>query len=140
MALNYRSLAALSGDFDGDAAGTAANGTAVALRNVEPGTLSAYFDVSATTNTATITGKFQVSNDNSTFIDVAPMNNAANVALTTGTGSAVTGDKVLPVPQEVWGWKYFRGVCVLGGTTGAATETYAVTYRWLHRNPFERVT
>lgn len=141
MSLNYRSKAALSGDFNGDAAGTTASGTAVTMRTVEPGTLSAYFDLSAFTNTMTISGYFEVSNDTSTWIRVYPLNNAANVVMTTGTGSAVLYDGVIGFPLECYGWKFARATVVNGVATGAsASDTYAITYRWLHRNPFERIT
>lgn len=141
MSLRYRSKAALSDDFNGDAAGTVKSGTALVMRTVEPGTLSAYFDLSAYTNTMTISYYWEVSNDNSTWIRVYPFNNAATVVATTGTGAAVLYDGVAGCPQECYGWKYARASCVNGVATGAsAADTCAITYRWLHRNPFERVT
>ena len=133
----YRSLSALSGDFNGDAAGTTASGTALSLRNVQQGTLSAYCDISALTNTLTISGYWQVSNDDSTYIKVVPTNNAATVVFATGTGSAVTADVVVPLPAECFGWKYARFQCISGVATGGnAADSYAVTYRWLQANDF----
>lgn len=140
MSLQYRSLAALSGDFDSDAAGTTAEGTALSMRTVEPHTLSAYFNLTANTNTLTIAGYWEVSDDNSTFYEVAPLNNAAKVVMTTGTGSDVDYDKVIECPPGCYGWKYVRAAVVSGVATGAADDTYAITYRWLNRNPFERIT
>jgi hypothetical protein len=141
MSLQYQALTALSGDFNGDAAGTTASGTALATRTVEPGTLSAYFDISSKTNTFTIAGYWEVSDDNTTFRRVYPLNNAATVVFATGTGSAVTYDGVIAAPLEVYGWKYVRATVVAGVTTGAdAADSYAIYYRWLKRNAFERIT
>jgi hypothetical protein len=128
----YRSLAALSGDFNGDAAGTTASGTGLPLRNVEHGSLSVYADISAYTNTFTIAGYWEVSDDDSTYIKVVPLNNAAIVVFATGTGAAVTADVVVSCPSECWGWKYARFTVIAGVTTGAnAADSYALTYRWL---------
>lgn len=52
--------------------------------------ISALVYVKATTNTLTVTAKWQVSNDGSTFYDAYGPNRATNVAIATGTGSAVT--------------------------------------------------
>jgi hypothetical protein len=132
MANQYRSLAAASGNFNGGAAGTHLHGTALRLENVKPGSLSAYFDTTATTSTLTISGFWEVSADNSTWVDVSTLNNAALVAITTGTGSAVTGDKVIPFPDGLLGWKYARATAINGVTTGATADAAVITYRWLN--------
>jgi hypothetical protein len=123
---------AVSGDFDGDTAGTVNAGNAVDVLRVARGTLSARVSVDCETNTMTMTAKWQVSSDNSTWIDMAVANNAANVTLATGTGSAdATVTKALAAPDAVYGWRYARLAIVNGVATGAATDTYAIGYCFL---------
>jgi hypothetical protein len=112
------------------AAGSTTGGTAIATAMWQPGTLSCLFTVDAETNTITLTGKFQVSNDNSTWYDLAgDAQNPANVALATGTAGADTAvDRVLPVPMAAHGFKYIRAAVVNGVATGAAVDTYAFTF------------
>lgn len=121
-----------SGDLDGVTAGTTTGGTALATESIEKGTLSCLFTVDAETSTLTITGKFQVSDDNSTWYDLAgDAQNPANVALATGTaGADAAVNMVLPVPDAALGWKYVRPAVVVGATTGASTDTYAMTFHF----------
>lgn len=118
-----------SGNFDGQAAGTVAAGSAVFIGKIMHGSLSALVNVDAETNTLTMTAKWQVSNDNSTWVDIVAPNNAANVALATGTGSADAAvTKAISAPDAAYGWQYARLAIVSGVATGAATDTYSMSY------------
>lgn len=118
----FRSLASLPSATSAN--GTARNGTAVQLNTVHPGTLTVLCVGSITTSSVTASYKWQVSQDNSTFYDLKPMNNASGVATSAGTGSPVAHSFVLDCPQSVVGWKWIRPVATL---TGAATDTADVT-------------
>lgn len=125
-----------TGTLDSIDAGTVTAGTALRTNDVEPGTLSVDANVTATTNTLTMTVIWQVSTDNSTWRTVTAVNNAANIALATGTGSGVDGDKVYPAPECVFGWQYVRPAILSGGATGGANDTYTLTKRWARRQTF----
>ncbi len=113
-------------------AGTTTGGTALATADIQPGTLSCRFTVLAETNTLTLTGKFQVSDDNSTWYDLAgDAQNPANVVMATGTaGADVAVNMVLPVPPPAIGWKYVRPAVVNGVATGAVGDTYAFEFHY----------
>lgn len=114
--------------FTGAAPQTVA-GTAVLVQGIETGSLSAKVYAKATTNTLTITPKWQVSDDGSTWRDAKPSNNAANVALVTGTGSAVTDTVQIAAPDSVYGSIYARLICVSGvGIGGGAGVDEASVY------------
>ncbi len=135
----WRSASGGSGDLTAaPVAGTTTGGTALATAGIELGTLSCLFTVDAETNTLTLTGKFQVSNDNSTWYDLAgDAQNPANVALATGTGGADAAvDRVIPVPSQALGWKYVRAAVVNGVATGAAADTYAFTFQFRYVTGF----
>jgi len=119
-------------------AGTTTGGTALATADIAPGTLSCLFVIDAETDTITITGKFQVSADNSTWYDLAgDAQNPANVTMATGTaGADATVNKVLPVPTEALGWKYVRAAIVNGVATGGAADTYAFTFYYRKYSAF----
>lgn len=110
--------------------------TATRTAHIEPGTLSVDANVVANTNTLTITIIWQVSQDDSTYITLTPVNNAANVVLATGTGSDVAARKVFPGPESISGWKYVRAAVLCGVATGTADDTYTLTQRYVRRNPF----
>src|SRR6185312_1951752 len=90
--------------------------------------LTALVSVTAATSTITFTGKWQVSSDNSTWVDIVGGNNAANVTFATGTATIVT--KALDAPQGAYGWKYARFVLVTGVTTGGASDLYSIAYSY----------
>jgi hypothetical protein len=112
-------------------AGTTTAGTAIATASLDRETVSCLFNVLAETNTLTLTGKFQVSLDNSTWYDLAgDAQNPANVVLATGTAGADTAvTRVLPVPPAALGWNWIRAAVVNGVATGAAGDTYAFTFQ-----------
>lgn len=101
-------------------------------KSIQVGSLSANVYAKATTNTLTLTAKWQVSDDASTWVDAKPSNNAANVIVVTGTGSAVTDTICLAAPDGVYGKRYAR-VRVVSGTgvgAGAGTDEASVSYNW----------
>lgn len=128
-------VSAASGNFDSDAAGTVNAGSTVDVMRVARNTLSALVTVDCETNTMTMTAKWQVSSDNSTWVDIVGNNNAANVTLATGTGSAdASVTKAIAAPDAVYGWRYARLAIANGVATGASTDTYAIGYCYL---PFQ---
>lgn len=90
--------------------------------------LSALVSVTAATSTLTVTAKWQVSLDASTWIDVANgPQNAASVVFATGTSAIVT--KTIDAPGGVYAWPFSRVALVTGVATGAAGDLYSVGYR-----------
>lgn len=127
----WRNISGGSGDLTAaPIAGTTTPGTALQTAGIELGTLSCLCVVDAETDTITLTAKFQVSDDNSTWYDLAgDAQNPANVLLATGTGGADAAvSRVLPVPPAALGWKYVRPALVNLVATGAAADTYAFTF------------
>lgn len=108
-------------------------GNTVVMNKVENGTLSAKVAATATTNTLTITVKWQASDDGSNFTDCASSpQNAANVALVTGTGAAVSDTKIFPAPAGVYGKRYARCVAVsgVGVGGGAGVDEASISYNF----------
>ncbi len=129
----WRSSTGGSGDLTAaPVAGTTTGGTALPTQSIEPDTLSCLCTVLAETSTLTLTVKFQVSDDNATWYNLAgDAQNPANVAVATGTGGAdVAVSIVLPVPNAVLGWRYVRAAVVNGVATGAVGDTYAFTFKY----------
>lgn len=129
----WRSVTGGSGDLTAaPVAGTTTGGTALPTSGIELGTLSCLCVLLAETNTLTLTAKFQVSDDNSTWYNLAgDAQNPANVLVATGTaGADAAVSVVLPVPPAALGWKYVRAALVNGVATGAAGDTYAFTFRF----------
>lgn len=127
----YQTFSGGSGDLTAaPVTGTTTAGTAIATANIEPGSLSCLFTLLAETNTLTLTGKFQVSQDNSTWYNLAgDAQNPANVLVATGTaGADAAVSVVLPVPLPAFGWKYVRAAVVNLVATGAAGDTYAFSF------------
>jgi hypothetical protein len=85
--------------------------------------LSALADITIVTGSLTVTGKWQVSLDGSTWRDVAHgSQNAAGVAIT------ATGLRVFDAPAAVYGWPKVRFSLVTAGATGAAGDLYNISY------------
>lgn len=97
-----------------------------------PGSLSANLVLNVTTNTLTLTGKWQVSANGSTWIDAKNSNNAANVVLATGTGSLVTTNICVSAVDAVYGWLYARFVLTSGVASGggAGVDDVAISYSY----------
>ena len=121
----------VTGDLNTFAAGTVTPGSLLVMSEVERGTLSATLVVDAETNTLTITGGWQASNDGTTWVDVYEGHNPARVALATGTGGAdAEVTRCLTAPHGVYGFRYARAVVVNGVATGAAADTYSIQYNY----------
>jgi hypothetical protein len=118
-----------TGSLTGSAPQTGAGATLVAA-NIDTGSLSASIAVTATVSTLTLTGKWQACDDGSTWVDCFPSNNAAQVTIVTGTGSAVSSTRKVDAPPSVYGHLYARYVVVSGvaSALGAASETYSIAY------------
>lgn len=128
-----------SGDADGVTAGGQVNGTTLALGTQfkKVSDLSALLVVDAETNTLTMTAKWQVSNDSSTWVDLANgSQNAAGVALATGTGGADAAvTRSIPAPDAVYGYQWARCSIVIGVTTGTTSDTYSIGYCYRQNDP-----
>lgn len=122
-------VSAVTGNADTLVAGSVITGNTVDTSRLAKGTLSALVTVDCETNTLTMTAKWQVSKDASTWVDVALTNNAANVTLATGTaGADADVVRAIVAPEAVFGWNYARLVIVTGVVTGNAVDTYSIGY------------
>ncbi len=116
------------------ASGSSIVGPVVAMGDLEPGTLSVLLYAQATTNTLTLTGKWQVSlkgTAGDTWYDAMTVNDAANVLLVTGTGSAVNTTRFVEAPDSVYGYRFARYVLVTGGTTASTGDEYSMSYQFM---------
>ena len=127
--------AAVTGNFNTDAAGTTDAGTAVRTATAERGSISCLWVVDVETNTATMTAGWQVSDDDSTYYTVSDIDYTASTVLFTGTGGADASVTVAMGPPDwVYGWKYVRPVTILGGTTGNTADTYSMSTVYVAAN------
>ena len=124
---------AVAGDLDTNASGTQEGVSFVNMNQVEPGSLSAKAVLDCETSTLTVYVDWQVSLDNTTFVDCAHgSQNAAGVIVATGTaGADASVTKVYPAPSAVYAFPYARIAIRNGVTTGAAVDTYSVTYHYM---------
>lgn len=122
-------LAIATTGFTGAAPQTVAGNTLL-VENVKVGTLAANILAKATTNTLTITGKWQVSDDNSTWRDAYLPNRPANVVIVTGTGSAVTDNISVAAPDGCYSHRYTRFIALSGVASGggAGTDEATISY------------
>lgn len=108
------------------------SGASVPVRNCDIGSLSSLVTATLTSGTLTVTAKWQVSDDATTWYDCSPLNNAANVTLATGTGTAVATNKMLEAPQGCYSWNFARVQLVTGAATAdGAADAGTVSYRYL---------
>lgn len=106
-------------------------GATLRTQEIEPATLTALVVPNAKTNTLTIAGKWQVSDDNSTWVDVIPVNNAATVVLVTGTGSDVTVTRCVEAPNGLNGFSFVRFALVTGTAVADGTDDKGtISYRY----------
>lgn len=130
--VNYQTVAGAAQLFTSGAAGKLLYGAVINTNIVKPNTLIALVLASAKTNTTTITGKWQVSDDNSTYYDVVPQNNAARVAQVTGTGSAVASTVVYEAPNAILSFKYVRFAIITAVSTADGTDDGGtISYRYI---------
>ena len=94
--------------------------------------LSALVTVDAETDTLTLTPKWQGSNDKTTWFNfVHGTNNAAAIAIATGTGGAdASVVKVIPAPAGIEGWRYARCSLIVGVVTGTTSDTFSIAYNY----------
>lgn len=133
MTLRYNAHAS-SGTFDGVTAGTV-GGTAVNMGDnarQKVRNLSALVVVDCETDTMTMTGKWQVSNDGSTWVDVAHgTQNAAGVVFATGTaGADASVTKCFQAPDAVYGWRKARFAITNAVAAGSTSDTYSISYSY----------
>lgn len=107
------------------AAGTTFPGNALNTAQVQPGTLMARCVATIATGSLTFAPKWQVSDDNSTWEDVTPMNNAANVTIT------ATATKHLEGPPCLAGKRWVRAVFLSAGATATTGDFYRFSYSYL---------
>lgn len=123
-----------TGTLDAVGAGSIKGCTAVPMGRTSQRvkSLSALCVLDVETNTITVEPQWQVSNDNSTWVDIASQpHNPANVVLGTGTaGADASITKVVPAPAAVEGWAWARLGLKVGVTTGATVDTYTVSYAY----------
>jgi hypothetical protein len=134
-----RTAITASSAFSTSAAPQYLTGGAVAMEDVQFGTLSALCTVDAESNTLTITAVWQVSTDGTTYYDVAgASNNAANVALATGTsGSDAAVSKVVPAPDAIYAYPWARVRLMSGVTTADGTNDIGgAVYRYLRAGAY----
>jgi hypothetical protein len=130
-ALQYNTTGNLSG-----VAGTAFSGTALCAdmsyggaNKPRPGTLTAEVAVTPLTASLAVYLKWQVSDDQTTWIDCATSgSNAAPVAVATGTTTKTT--KAIQAPEAVYAYPYARAVLYSGGATGTGGDAVGIGYRW----------
>jgi hypothetical protein len=106
-------------------AGAAASTFAGATQDmslVQPGTLMARCVATIATGSLTLTPSWQVSDDASTWENVKPMNNAANVAIT------ATSTLHLEGPSCLSGKKYARAVFLSAGATATTGDFKRFSY------------
>lgn len=121
----------VTGNANGKASGSLIPGNQIFMGSdgfSKVGSLSALVSVTAATSTITFAGKWQGSNDATTWVDMANSNNAANVTIATGTAAIVT--KSYDAPLGAPGWRYARFALVTGVTTGAAGDLYSIGYNY----------
>lgn len=130
--VNYQVDAGTAQLFEAGAAPKYIYGNTRNTTTIKDGTLSALVLASATTNTLTITGFWQVSRDNSTWYNVVPQNNAAKVAQVTGTGSAVASTIVYEAPTAVTSYPYVRfGLATGVGSADGTADGGTIGYQWM---------
>ena len=121
-----------TGNFDGLSA-TTVGGNALEMGDnsrQKVRALSALVTVDCETSTMTMTGSWQVSNDNITWITVTDgSQNAASVTLATGTaGADADVVRAFEAPQAVYGWRYARFAITNGVAAGNTVDTYSIGY------------
>lgn len=111
----------------------------VSTGDLQPGTLCAFVYAKATTNTLTITGKWQVTNTPNTsasWIDAREPNSPTDVTIVTGTGSAVTDTRYVTAPDSVYGYKFARYVLTTGVGVGGGAGVDEGRIEYQYMRPF----
>lgn len=116
------------------AAPQTANGLSLSIVEwrVAQGTLAANVSGTVTTNLITLTGKWQVSDNGSTWKDSFNSNSAANVVIITGDGGADTFSRAVSGHDGLYGFRYVRYVITSGAAAGggAGVDEVAISYNF----------
>ncbi len=123
-----------SGTANGITVGNRVSATGCPMGRVKLGTLCAVATVDAETDTLTMAGVWQGANaaNFSDAVDLAyePQNPAAVVFDTGTAGADAATVKAFPCPLAGYGFKFVRFQVQIGGATGAAADTIAVSYTY----------
>lgn len=113
-------------------AGTTVSGGVVNMTEVKPGTLGALVYALSGTASLTIDGKWQVSNDNTTWYDAKGPDNRANLSPVASTAGTTTFLTTVAAPPSVYGWRYARYALVTAGATavGGSTDQYSIAHHY----------
>ena len=129
MGLRYN-VSAVSGNANTLVAGSVIAGNAIFIgqdfRKVQ--SLIALATFTAQTASLAVAGVWQGSNDNSTWVNLVPANNAANVTFTTAVAAAKTAS--FDAPLGAYGWKFARFTFLTSGATGGVADTYSIAYSY----------
>ncbi len=105
----------------------------LATANMVPGTLSANVSCGLTTSTTTVITRWQVSQDNVTWVDLKPMNDAAIVGVpAAGTGTIVTTTWVQSCPALAH--PYARLAILVGVATAGAGDNVTISYNYIRES------
>lgn len=98
--------------------------------------LGAMVTVDAETNTLTLTARWLGSNDASTWFEIANgSQNAAGVALATGTGGAdASVSRFIPAPDGAYSYRYASCALLVGVATGTDSDTWSIAYSYRQAN------
>ncbi len=131
-----------SGTTNGNPQGTMIGAATIDLngnKSPDVGTLAAKVVVTAVTSSMTLAIRWQVSSDNSAWIDVLLPGSDVVAALTdlviaTGDGVGVSKTVVASAPRSVYGSRYSRIALIIGGADSAnAGDVYSVSYAFKNR-------
>jgi hypothetical protein len=104
--------------------GTARNGAMIPTNGIQPGCLVANCTITIVTGSVVCTMKWQGSNDNSTWVDLADSFNPANVTVT------ATNTRAVNAPDAAWAFEYIRFVMTLSGAATAGGDLTAANYQY----------
>lgn len=123
-----------TGTATGVGPGSAVSGNTVFLgKNTQKvSDLSAVLTVDAETSTLTLTPRWQVSNDESTWYTMpGAASNPASLPIATGTSGADDSvSTAIPAPPGIGGWQFARCQLVVGTVTGTDSDTYSIGYTY----------
>ena len=130
----YSSTAKAAFTANDASSGVVTTSAAMNTADVESGSLSVNLYLQVYTINLALRGKWQGSTDNSTWVDYAPENGAAQVTLQSDTGTRTVS---VVAPSSVTSKKYARyGLYVVGGSTGTASDVNTISYSYRKYNPF----
>lgn len=118
----------------GSTASTAGLVISVAQSDIEWESLCAIVETDITTSTITVATKWQVSNDNTNWVDFRDKNGTTRTTVAAaGTGSLVTTQYVQAFDGVNCPFPYVRIAALVGVTTGAAGDNVTASYQYRRR-------